>query len=50
MNLFIWGKNVSFARYLDFYIFVKSGDFKIGDVIVSIATVLLNSKYYQNET
>ena len=39
MNFFIWKKhNVSFSRYLDFYVFVKSKDFKIRDVIISIAT------------
>ena len=33
MIFFIWRKNgVSFSRYLDFCIFVKSTDFKIGDV------------------
>ena len=39
MNLFIWNKNnVSFSRYLDFCVFLKSADFKICDVIISIAT------------
>ena len=34
----IWRKNnVSFSRYLDFYVFVKSADFKICDVIISFA-------------
>ena len=37
MNFFIWGKNVSFSRYLDFSAFVKSTDFKICDVIIGIA-------------
>ena len=39
MNFFIWrNNNVSFSRYLDFRVFVKSTDFKIRDVIISIAT------------
>ena len=30
MNFFIWRKNdVSFSTYLDFYVFVKSSDFKV---------------------
>ena len=37
MNLFIWRKNVSFPRYQDFCVFIKSVDFKICDVIISIA-------------
>ena len=38
MNLFIWGKNnVSFPRYQDFGVFMKPVDFKICDVIISIA-------------
>ena len=38
MNFFIWNKNnISFSRYLDFRVFVKSTDFKICDVIISIA-------------
>ena len=49
--------NVSFLRYLDFCVFVKSTDFKICDVIIGIATqcklhlclFLLYCKYYQNE-
>ena len=33
------GKNsVSFSKYLDFCVFVKSIDFKICDVIIGIAT------------
>ena len=57
MHFFIWRKNsVSFSRYPDF-VFVKSTDAKICDVIISIATkwklhsclFLLNPKYYQNE-
>ena len=56
MNFFIWRKNtVSFSRYLDFSVFVKCTDFKICDVIKSIATkwklhlclFLLNPKTYQ---
>ena len=39
MNFFIWSKNnVSFSRYLDFCVFVKSTDFEICDVIINIAT------------
>ena len=39
MNFFIWNKNnVSFSRYLDFCVRVKSTDFKICDIIISIAT------------
>ena len=30
--------NVSVSRYLDFYVFMKSTDFKICDVITDIAT------------
>ena len=38
MNFFIWRKNnVSFSRYRDFCVFVKSADLKICDVIISIA-------------
>ena len=38
MNFFIWNKNnVSFSRYLDFRVFVKSTNFKICDVIISTA-------------
>ena len=37
MNLKIWRKNVLLSRYLDFYVFVKSADFKICDAIISIA-------------
>ena len=38
MNFFIWSKNnVLLSRYLDFFVFVKSTDFKICDVIISIA-------------
>ena len=58
MNFFILRKNVSFSRYLDFCVFVKSTDFKIGHVIISIGTkwklhlylFLLNPKSYKNET
>ena len=47
----------TFSRYLDFCAFVKSTDFKISDVIISVATewklhlrlFLLHPKYYQNE-
>ena len=39
MNFFIWRKNnASFSRYGDFSIFVKLADFKICDVMTSIAT------------
>ena len=39
MNFFIWNKNnVSFSRYLDFCVSVKSTNFKICDVMISIAT------------
>ena len=38
MNFFIWRKNISFSRYLDFCVFVKSTNFKICDVIIGIAT------------
>ena len=39
MIFFIWSKNnVSFSRFLDFCAFVKSTDFKVCDVIISIAT------------
>ena len=38
MNFFIWRKNVSFLRYLDICVFVKSTDFKIHGIIISIAT------------
>ena len=39
MNFFIWSENnVSFTRYLDFYVFVKSTNSKICDVIISIPT------------
>ena len=35
INVFIWRKNnVSFSRYLDFFIFVKFTDFKVSDAIV----------------
>ena len=38
MNFFISRKNnVSFSRYRDFCVFVKSADFKICDVIIDIA-------------
>ena len=59
MNFFIRRKNnLSFSRHLDFCVFVKSTDFKIRDVNISIATLwklhlylfLLNPKSYQNET
>ena len=39
VNFFIWSKNnVSFTRYLNFCVFVKSTHFKICDVIINIAT------------
>ena len=39
MNFFIWRKNnVSFLRYLDFCVYVKSTNFQICDVIIGIAT------------
>ena len=39
MIFFIWRKNiVSFLRYLDFCVFVKSTYFKICDIITEIAT------------
>ena len=39
MNVFIWSKNnISFTRYLDFCVYVKPTNFKICDVIISIAT------------
>ena len=42
MNFFIWRKNnTSFLRYLDFCVFVKSTDFKISDVIIGIATYIM---------
>ena len=38
MNFFIWRKNnASFSRYWDFCVFVKSADFKMCDMIISIA-------------
>ena len=38
MNFFIWRKNnVSFSRYWDFCVFVKPTDFRICDIIISIA-------------
>ena len=38
MNFFIWRKNnVSFLRYRDFCVFVKFANFKICDIIISIA-------------
>ena len=51
-------KYVSFSRFLDFCVFVKSTHFKICDVIISIDTqwklhlrlFLLDPKSYQNET
>ena len=58
MNFFIWRKNnVLFSRYRDFCVFVKPTDFKICDIIISIAAqckldlcfFLLNPKSYQNE-
>ena len=58
MHFFIWRKsNALFSRYLQFCVFVKSTDFKIGDVIIGIAALrklhlrlfLLNPTYYQNE-
>ena len=58
MNFFIGRKNkVSFLRYRDFCVFVKPADFKICDVIISIAAkcklhlciFLLNPKSYPNE-
>ena len=37
-EFFIWRKNsVLFSRYQDFCVFGKSADFKISDVIISIA-------------
>ena len=37
MNFFIWRKiDVSFTRYLDFYVFEKPTNFKICDVIIDI--------------
>ena len=36
MNFFIWSKNVSFSRYQDFCVFVKSTSFEICDVIINI--------------
>ena len=40
MNFFIWRKNhVSFSRYLDFCIFVKTTDFKICDVFWIVSTI-----------
>ena len=59
MKFFIWRKNnVSFSKFLNFCVFMKYTDFKICDVIISIAMqcklhlclFLLNSKSYQNET
>ena len=58
MIFFIWRKNnVSLLRYLDFYVFVKSTNFKICDVIIGITTywklhlciIFFNPKYYQTE-
>ena len=44
MNFFIWNENnASFSRYLDFYVFVKSTDFKICDVIIK--ALLHNGSY-----
>ena len=40
INCFIWRKNVSFLRYLDFCVFAKSTDFKICDVIIGIPTYI----------
>ena len=38
MNFFIWNENnVLFSRYPDFCVYVKSADFKIYDIIISIA-------------
>ena len=37
MNAFIWRKNNSFLRYLDFCAFVESKNFKICDVIIDSA-------------
>ena len=56
MIFFLWIKNtVSFSRYQDFCFFVKPTDFKICNVIISIAAqckldlcfFLLNPKSYQ---
>ena len=38
LNFFIWRKNVSFSKYLDFRVFVKSTDFKICDVFIGFVT------------
>ena len=38
MNFFIWRKNVSFSRYLDFCIFVKFINFKVCVVITGICS------------
>ena len=38
LNSFIWRKNVSFSKYLDFRVFVKSTDFKICDVFIGFVT------------
>ena len=50
MIFFIWRKNVSFTRYLDFCVFVKSTYFKICDVIrgklvPSLYMILLKWQY-----
>ena len=37
INFFIWRKNVSFSRYQDFCVFMKSTDTKTCDVIINIA-------------
>ena len=41
INCFIWGKNVSFLRYLYFCVFAKSTDFKICDVIIGIPKYIM---------
>ena len=37
MNFFISRKNVLLLRYQDFCVFAKPADFKICDVVISIA-------------
>ena len=42
----IWRKNISFSKYLDFCTFMKSTDFKICDVIISIASSGISTYAY----
>ena len=38
MNFFIWRINVSFSKYLDFCVIMKSRNFSVCDFIIDIAT------------